>query len=83
MSIGDLKSNPEDRVPFPSRAAFACHREIVNDQGHGYVWFVMLPDGHLLDCGSRWGEQRAKILARLINDAGFENLDVEALKAFQ
>jgi hypothetical protein len=80
----DLKSRPEDRPPhFTSRIAYPCYRSIVTDAGAGDVWFVMLPDGYLLDCGHRQGEARAKILSKIINDAGFEKIDVEALKAFR
>lgn len=83
MSVGDLSTKPEDRVPFPSRAAFACYRQVVNEQGGGEVWFVMLPDGYLIDCGHKLGEARARILAKLVNDAGFEVIDREALEAFR
>lgn len=81
--MSDLKSKPGDRPPFPSRAAYPCYREIVNDQGHGHVWFVLMPDGFLLDCGTKWGEARARLLSQIINDAGIEKIDREALEAFR
>jgi hypothetical protein len=81
--MGDLKSRPEDRPCFPSRKAFPCYREISGEQGGAVVWFVMLPDGYLLDCGWKLGEARAAILSKLINDAGLEKIDREALEAFQ
>lgn len=81
--MSGLKTREEDRVVFPSRAAFPCYRDLVNDQGAGQVWFVMLPDGYLLDCGYKKGEARAKILSRIINESGFEKIDQESLDAFQ
>lgn len=78
--MGDIRSLPGDRPPFPSRAAYPCFREIVNDQGHGHAWFVLMPDGFLLDCGCRDGEARARAVAKIINEAGFEKVDREALR---
>lgn len=81
--MGDLKSLPGDRPGFPSRAAYPCYREISGESGGAVVWFVLMPDGFLIDCGRKWGQARATILADMINTVGFEKIDKESLEAFQ
>ena len=63
-----------------SDKALVCRKEINGEQGGATVWMVLLSDGHLLDCGTGYGEQRARILATMINEAGPERLSLQALK---
>lgn len=80
-ALGKLSTGPADRLPLKSRDAMPCFRETVNDQGAGRVWFVMLADGFLLDCGhGLYCEQRARTLASIINAAGTERLSQDGLK---
>lgn len=63
-----------------SDKALVCRREVNGEQGGATVWMVLLSDGHLLDCGTSYGEQRARTLAMMINEAGPERLSHQALK---
>lgn len=51
-----------------SEKALVCRTERVTDAGGGTIWFVLLADGYLLDCGSGpGGQKRAQELAKIIN----------------
>lgn len=51
-----------------SEKALVCRTEKITDAGAGTVWYVLLADGYLLDCGSGpAGEKRARDLAWVIN----------------
>ncbi len=63
-----------------SDKALVCQKEHRCDSGVGIVWFVLLSDGYLIDCGSeRQSEARANILAIIINEAGADRLSHKAL----
>lgn len=65
-----------------SDEALVCRQEHRADCGVGTVWFVLLSDGYLIDCGTQ-GEARANILAGIINAAGPEKLSHKAIKAWR
>lgn len=51
-----------------SDKALVCRTEKVTDAGAGTIWYVLLADGYLLDCGSGpGGQKRAEELAETIN----------------
>lgn len=53
---------------FKAGRAETCEIDRVTDQGAGKEYFVRLPDGYLLPCGSWLGaEKRAETLAALVN----------------
>ena len=53
-----------------SDRALVCKREHHSDAGGAIVWYVLLKDAHLLDCGyGGKAEQRAKDVAKAINAA--------------
>ena len=64
-----------------SHKALVCQREHRADCGVGTVWYVLLSDGYLIDCGSQ-GRARAHILADIINKGGPEQLSRESLEAW-
>lgn len=64
-----------------SDKALVCKREINGEKGGATVWCVCLSDGFLIECGVRWGEERARILADIINAGGPEKLSEAALKS--
>lgn len=61
--------------------ALVCTKEHRADCGVGTVWFVLLSDGYLIDCGTR-GQARAHILADIINAAGPEKLGQVSLRGW-
>lgn len=65
-----------------SHKALVCTKEHRADCGVGTVWFVLLSDGYLIDCGTQ-GEARANILASIINSAGPEQLSHDAIKQWK
>ena len=69
MNFEDLRSDK----------AIVCTKEHRADCGVGTVWFVLLSDGYLIDCGTQ-GEARANVLAGIINSAGPEKLSHVALR---
>jgi len=67
-----------------SDKALVCKREINGEQGGATVWCVCLSDGFLIECGATFlGEQRARVLAEIINAGGPERLSEESLQAEQ
>ena len=66
-----------------SDKALVCKREINGESGGATVWCVCLSDGFLIECGTGWGEQRARVLAEIINAGGPEKLSDAALQAEQ
>lgn len=53
---------------FKGGRAETCELDRVTDQGAGKEYFVRLPDGYLLPCGSWLGaDKRAKAIADLVN----------------
>lgn len=60
-----------------SDKALVCKKEINCEHGGATIWFVLLSDGFLLDCGSN--EQRAIVLATIINAGGPERLSRDGL----
>ena len=52
-----------------SPEAIVCHKQHRADCGVGTVWFVLLADGYLIDCGAEpYSEARANILAEAVNE---------------
>lgn len=67
-----------------SPRALVCHRQHRADCGVGTVWFVLLADGYLIDCGATGlSEARANTLAAIINAADPERLSRDALAAWR
>ena len=65
-----------------SQKALVCHRHIPGEMGGATVWCVVLSDGFILECGSGGvSQQRAIILARIINASGPEQIDRKQLIA--
>ena len=65
-----------------SSKALVCHRHVAGEMGGATVWCVVLADGFILECGSGGvSQQRAIILARIINASGPERLDQKHLIA--
>lgn len=53
---------------FKAGRAEFCRIERVTDLGPGDEYFVRLPDGYLLPCGTRRdGERRAEVITGLVN----------------
>jgi len=71
-----------DFAELNSHKALVCKKEHRADCGVGTVWFVLLSDGYLIDCGTQ-GQARAHVLAGIINRSGPEQLSQEALKGWQ
>lgn len=66
-----------------SPLAVVCHQQHRADCGVGTVWFVLLADGYLIDCGAEaYSEARANCLAELVNAAP-ERLSKDALRAYR
>ena len=64
--------------------AIVCHKQHRADCGVGTVWFVLLADGYLIDCGAEtYSEARANTLAGIINGNGPETLGKDALRAWK
>lgn len=60
-----------DFTTLRSGKAIVCHKDHRCDQGVGTVWYVLLSDGYLLECGHEpVSEARANILAEIINAGG-------------
>jgi hypothetical protein len=58
-----------------SPKALVCRREVNSDAGGATVHMVLLADGYLIDCGSSgFAEQRARIIADMLNEAGPDRL---------
>lgn len=55
----------DDLADLRSDKALVCSQTRVNDAGAGEIWFVVLADGYLLDCGL--SRERATAVARAIN----------------
>lgn len=63
-----------------SDRALVLHQEHRCEQGKGIVWYVCLADGYLIDCGtSRISEARARLLAKIINDAEPERFNRQSI----
>jgi hypothetical protein len=63
-----------------SDKALVCQKQHRAECGVGTVWFVLLSDGYLIDCGSTpVSKTRAEVLANIINEAGPDRLSREAL----
>jgi hypothetical protein len=53
---------------FKAGRAELCRMEKINDAGAGMVYYVKLPDGYLIDCGSsRGSSERAEAIVGLVN----------------
>jgi hypothetical protein len=64
-----------------SPRALVCHKQHRADCGVGTVWFVLLADGYLIDCGAEaYSEARANTLASIINTAEPASLGKDALR---
>lgn len=63
-----------------SDRALVCHRDINGPEGGARVHCVLLSDGFLLECGTGYGEERARIIADMINAGGPERLSRQALR---
>lgn len=62
-----------DFARLNSGEALVCQKEHRADCGVGVVWYVLLSDGYLMDCGSQvYSEARARTLADIINAGGAE-----------
>ncbi len=67
-----------------SPKALVCHQQHRADSGVGTVWFVVLADGYLIDCGAeRHSEARANTLADIINTHGPDVLGKQRLSAWR
>ena len=67
-----------------SDKALVCHKQHRADCGVGTVWFVLLSDGYLIDCGAEvYSEARANILADIINAGGPERLSKALIKEWR
>lgn len=73
-----------DFAKLNSPLALVCHKQHRADCGVGTVWFVLLADGYLIDCGAEnYSEARANTLAAIINAANPSSLDKNALRAWR
>lgn len=73
-----------DFAQLNSSMAIVCHKQHRADCGVGTVWFVLLADGYLIDCGAEnASEARANTLASLINAGGAERLSKASLRAWR
>jgi len=73
--MGPLEIKPDDRVSLSSKAAIPCFRDAVTEAGRGKVWFVMMDDGYLVDCGTGpKGEARSRLICAALapTDKGAE-----------
>lgn len=67
-----------------SPRALVCHKQHRADCGVGTVWFVLLADGYLIDCGAEaYSEARANTLAAIINASGPDALGKDALREWR
>lgn len=67
-----------------SPRALVCHQQHRADCGVGTVWFVLLADGYLIDCGAEpRSEARANVLAAIINADDPAKLDEAPLSAWR
>ena len=73
-----------DLAALLSPRALTCRKQHRTGDGVGDVWFVLLADGYLIDCGAETiSEARANILAEIINEAGPSRLDRTPLWAWR
>lgn len=50
------------------RNALVGRREVVNADGAGTVWYVLLADGFIIDCGyGHDAKERAELIAQKLN----------------
>lgn len=64
-----------------SHKALVCRRENHSSAGMAVIWSILLSDGFLIECGSGGnGEDRANVLASIVNNDRPERLSREALK---
>jgi hypothetical protein len=51
-----------------SDKVLVCSQEKVNDHGVAVIWYALMADGHLLDCGvGQPGLDRANVVAAALN----------------
>ena len=73
-----------DFAQLNSPTAIVCHKQHRADCGVGTVWFVLLADGYLIDCGAESAsEARASTLASIINASEPERLSKASLRAWR
>lgn len=73
-----------DLAALSSPRALVCRKQHRTGDGVGDVWFVLLADGYLIDCGAETiSEARANILAEIINKVGPDRLDSKPLWAWR
>jgi hypothetical protein len=73
-----------DLSALSSPRALTCRKQHRTGDGVGDVWFVLLADGYLIDCGAETiSKARANILAEIINEAGPSRLDRTPLWAWR
>lgn len=75
----------DDRMAeLNSPKALVCHQQHRADCGVGTVWFVLLADGYLIDCGATGlSEARANTLADAVNSFGAVAFDKGVLSAWR
>jgi len=73
-----------DMAALRSDRALTCRNQHRTGEGVGDVWFVLLADGYLIDCGAEtFSEARAELLAALINEAGPHRVNSESLRTWR
>lgn len=73
-----------DMEKLRSPLALVCHKQHRADCGVGTVYYVLLADGYLIDCGAESASQaRAETLAAIVNAGEPERLSREALHAWR
>jgi len=72
------KTNMTDFKRLQSHEALVCRKEVHSSAGGATIYYVLLSDGFLVDCGH--SEKRAQVLADIINEGGAERLGKGGLR---
>lgn len=61
--------------------AYFYHRQIPEEMGGATIWYVVLVDGFVIDCGAdEYAQGRAALLAEAVNQFGPEKFKQDGLQ---